>query len=109
MNLRVSYIPEAVKEDGVVFPQELTTKEEFGNVFENLPIYEEYLDDDREEEGLEDIDQGVQVSHVSDGVLGLVSKYEVLEDPPTLEDLVDPKGEDCFKVLPSALPPMHDI
>lgn len=51
----------------------------------------------------------VQVAHGSDGVLGLVSNYEVQEDPPTSEDLEDPKGEDCFKVFPSVLPPMHDI
>lgn len=39
----------------------------------------------------------------------LFPKYEVLEDPPILEHLVEPKGEDCFQVLPFVLPPMHDI
>lgn len=94
----VKDVPKAVtkllKEDGVVFPQEFTTKEEFGNDIQNLPVYDEYLDDDKEER-VEDIEQVVQESRESDGALGILSKYEFVEDPPCLKTLESQKARIC--------------
>ncbi|KAG5557567.1 hypothetical protein RHGRI_007719 [Rhododendron griersonianum] len=48
---------ELLKEDDIVFGQELTMREEFGNDFEDFPFYDEYLDDD---EGFKDVEQVVK-------------------------------------------------
>lgn len=100
MNLGMMDVPKTtnklLKEDDIVFGQELTMREEFGNDFEDFPIYDEYLDDD---EGFEDVEQVVKESHR--GALDSYSKYEIVEDPPILEDLVEPTGVNCFQVLPS--------
>lgn len=64
-------ITKLLKEEDVVFPQGLTIKEEFGNDFEDLPVYEDYPENDMKEEGLEDIEQVVQLNYRSDAVSGL--------------------------------------
>lgn len=49
-------------------------KGRFWDCFKDLPVYDEYLEDDKEEERLEDIEKVVQEGHGSDGGLGFISK-----------------------------------